>query len=182
MKKDLKSVYRFGIVSASLPIIFLVIVYTIKDYLLIDYIHVLSAAFWLGCNLFMGFIFYRIIKDLDNREKVDITVRLLPLTLFFLPSITLTTVIAGYILAFYVKLFSYSMWVYLPIIIISTILLLLSFVYYIGNSISIIKILKGKSNVNRIISLSMINFKVAFVQLIFQVIIIGFMAYVVIIL
>lgn len=182
MKKDLKSVYRFGIVSASLPIIFLVIVYTIKDYLLIDYIHVLSAALWLGCNLFMGFIFYRIIKDLDNREKVDITVRLLPLTLFFLPSITLTTVIAGYILAFYVKLFSYSMWVYLPIIIISTILLLLSFVYYIGNSISIIKILKGKSNVNRIISLSMINFKVAFVQLIFQVIIIGFMAYVVIIL
>lgn len=182
MIRDLKPIYRFGVVSAILPILFLLIVYTIKDYLLIDYIHVLSAALWLGCNLFMGFIGYRIIRDIGDREKVDITIRLLPLTLFFIPSITLTTVIAGYILAFYVKLFSYSLFVYLPIIILSTILLLLSLIYYVRNSIGIIKLLKEKSNVKKLISLSMTNFRVAAVQLIFQVLIIFFMAYVVIVL
>lgn len=182
MKINFKPIYRFGILSAALPPLFLVIVYAIKDYLLIDYIHVLSAALWLGCNLFMGFIFYRIIKDLGDREKVDITVRLLPLTLFFIPSITLTTVIAGYILAFYIGLFSYSALIYIPIIVLSTILLLLSFIYYIGDSLGIIRILSHKPNVKKAIELSMRNFKVAFVQLILQVIIIGFMAYVVIIL
>ena len=182
MKKDLKSIYRFGLVAAILPMLFLLIVYIIKDYLLIDYIHVLSAALWLGCNLFMGFIAYRIMKDIGDRERADITIRLLPLTLFFIPAITLTTVIAGYILAFYVRLFSYSPFVYIPIIILSTVLLLLSFIYYVRNSIRIIKLLKGRPNIKKLISLSMINFKVASVQLILQIVTIFFMAYVVIIL
>ncbi|MGC8533837.1 MAG: hypothetical protein ACP5MV_04405 [Candidatus Parvarchaeum sp.] len=182
MKIDFKQIYRFGAISAALPLLFLLIVYAIKDYLLIDYIHVLSAALWLGCNLFMGFIFYNIIRDLGDRVKIDITVRLLPLTLFFIPSITLTTVIAGYILALYIGLFSYSAIIYIPIIIVSTILLLLSFIYYIGDSLQIIRILGRKQNIKRAIELSITNFKVAFVQLILQVIIIGFMAYVVIIL
>lgn len=182
MKIDFKPIYKFGVVSAALPPLFLVVVYAIKDYLLIDYIHVLSAALWLGCNLFMGFIFYRIMQDLSDKEKVDITVRLLPLTLFFIPSITLTTVIAGYILAFYVGLFSYSAFIYIPIIVISTILLLLSFIYYIGDSLSMMRVLSRKQNIKKAIELSMMNFKVAFVQLILQVIIIGFMAYVVIML
>ncbi len=182
MKIDFKPIFRFGAVSAALPPLFLVVVYAIKDYLLIDYIHVLSAALWLGCNLFMGFIFYRIMQDLSDKEKVDITVRLLPLTLFFIPSITLTTVIAGYILAFYVGLFSYSAFIYIPIIVISTILLLLSFIYYIGDSLSMMRVLSRKQNIKKAIELSMMNFKVAFVQLILQVIIIGFMAYVVIML
>ncbi len=182
MKIDFKPIYRFGAVSAALPPLFLVVVYAIRDYLLIDYIHVLSAALWLGCNIFMGFIFYRIITDLGDREKVDITVRLLPLTLFFIPSITLTTIIAGYILAFYMSLFSYSALIYIPIIVVSTILLLLSFIYYIGDSLGIIKVLSHKQNVKKAIELSMMNFKIAFVQLILQVIIVGFMAYVAIIL
>ena len=177
---NFRSIYRFGAVSAALPLLFLVIVYAVKDYLLIDYIHVLAAALWLGCNLFMGFIFYIVIKDLDDKEKVDITIRLLPLTLFFIPSITLTTVIAGYILAFYIGLFSYSAFIYMPIIVISTVLLLLSFIYYIGDSLGIIMILNHKTNIKKVIELSMRNFKVAFVQLILQSIIIGFMAYIVV--
>ncbi|MEM0143460.1 MAG: hypothetical protein QXL94_05870, partial [Candidatus Parvarchaeum sp.] len=143
MKMEFKGLFKFGILSALLPALFLIIVVSIRDYLLIDYIHVLSAALWLGCNLFMGFIFYRIIYDLEDREKIDITVRLLPLTMFFLPAITIVTVIAGYVLAFYVNLFSYSYLIYAPIIVLSSILLLLSLVYYLYDSIKIYQIISS---------------------------------------
>lgn len=179
MKAEFKSIFVFGSMSVLLPVLFLFVVAVLKDYLLIDYIHVLSAALWVGCNLFMGFIFYRIIRSLDEKSSIDISFRLLPLTMFFLPGITIVTVVAGYILAFYVGLFSLSYLIYLPIIVISSILLLLSLIYYLYDSIKIYRIVKEGRHVKDVLRFSFRNFRIALIQLVLQVVIIGFMAYVV---
>ncbi len=181
MKEEFKSIFGFGVVLAILPIIFLLIVSYIRDYLLIDYIHVLSAALWLGSNLFMGFIFYKIILDLGENEQINITKRLIPLTMFFLPAITSVTIASGYMLAFHLRLFSYSYLIYLPIIIISSVLFLFSFIFYLYDSVKIYYLLYSKHKTKEIVKLSIRNFKTAFVQLILQIIIIGLMAYVVIV-
>jgi hypothetical protein len=163
---------------ALIPIILLIIALLLKNFLLLDYVHVLSGAIWTGIDIFMGVILSRIMKSLDVPSRVEIAKRLTPKTLFLLPSLAGVTITAGLLLA---KIDGYfhpiSIWVILALIVVA-ILTIQGFAILLPNSIRILfEITKKKQpNLQKIAKLNMLNLKLSASQAFFQVIIIFIMA------
>lgn len=66
---------------------------------LLDWVHVMSGVLWTGIDLFMGFVIGPIIRSVSIPVRREIIVRLTPVTLFLMPTLSILTSTAGWFLA-----------------------------------------------------------------------------------
>ncbi len=174
-----RSILEAGTVSIGLPAIAFAASLIIPGVLALDYVHVLLAAIWTGTDLFLGFIFYIVISGMDETLRYRIAVRLLPMTMFFIPGVSVIVPVAGYALAVREGIFTLDP-LFISILVISAILILLSYSIILTSSIFIYRHNDetNKSEISR--RLGIIS-TAASIQLVLQIAIISLMAYIVVI-
>jgi uncharacterized membrane protein len=62
----------------------------------LNFLHVMSGVMWTGIDLFMGFVVGPIIRTLSLEARRAIIVKLLPKTLFLMPTLAIVTGTAGW--------------------------------------------------------------------------------------
>lgn len=65
----------------------------------LDWAHVMSGVLWTGIDLFMGFVIGPILRNVSVPVRKEIIVRLTPVTLFLLPTLSVLTGTTGWFLA-----------------------------------------------------------------------------------
>ena len=65
----------------------------------LNFVHVICGVMWTGIDLFMGFIVGPILKRIDITARREIIVRLVPKTLFLMPTLAIITGTSGWYLA-----------------------------------------------------------------------------------
>lgn len=65
----------------------------------LDWVHVMSGVLWTGIDLFMGFVVGPILRNVSVPVRKEIIIRLTPVTLFLLPTLSALTGTAGWFLA-----------------------------------------------------------------------------------
>jgi hypothetical protein len=65
----------------------------------LNWVHVMCGVLWTGIDLFMGFILGPILGRVDVLVRKEILLRLVPRTLFLMPTVSIITGTAGWFLA-----------------------------------------------------------------------------------
>lgn len=65
----------------------------------LNFVHVICGALWTGIDLFMGFIVGPILRRVDISARREVIVRLVPQTLFLMPTLATVTGTSGWYLA-----------------------------------------------------------------------------------
>jgi hypothetical protein len=65
----------------------------------LNFVHVMAGVLWTGIDLFMGFVIGPILRKSPFEARRAIIVRLMPKTLFLMPTLAVITGTAGYFLA-----------------------------------------------------------------------------------
>jgi uncharacterized membrane protein len=65
----------------------------------LNFVHVICGVMWTGIDLFMGFIVGPILRRIDFSARREIIVRLVPKTLFLMPTLAIITGTSGWYLA-----------------------------------------------------------------------------------
>jgi hypothetical protein len=65
----------------------------------LNFVHVISGVMWTGIDLFMGFVMGPILRRVDLAVRREIIVRLVPKTLFLMPTLSIITGTTGWFLA-----------------------------------------------------------------------------------
>jgi uncharacterized membrane protein len=65
----------------------------------LNWVHVFAGLLWTGIDLFMGFILGPILRKVDISVRREIIVRLIPRTLFLMPTLSIITGTTGWYLA-----------------------------------------------------------------------------------
>ncbi len=84
-------------VGAALFVMIFAILYGSVWFL--DWVHVMSGVLWTGIDLFMGFVIGPILRRVPIPVRKEIIIRLTPVTLFLLPTLSVITGTAGWFLA-----------------------------------------------------------------------------------
>ena len=66
---------------------------------LLNFIHVMAGVLWTGIDLFLGFVLGPIMRRLPLPARRAVVLRLMPKTLFLLPTLSVITATAGWFLA-----------------------------------------------------------------------------------
>jgi hypothetical protein len=139
------------------------------------------GSIWTGVDVFLGLLFTNVIKTINLETRKNIGIRMIPMTLFFIPSASIITPLAGYVLAVREGIFSFTTPLFISIIIVGVILVSIGFLTIVPYSYGIMREASRKeidleriSRNMRIVSLG------SMFQLVFQVIIISLMAYIVV--
>ncbi len=158
------------------PVILVVIIYSGNFYFL-EYFHVVSGSAWTGMDLVMGLFFSFIMSGLPNDQKLEISRRLTPTMLFFMPSISTTAVTAGIYLALAMHI-SFASPYFMAVAIIALVLTIQGLVIFLPNELRVyLEILGGSRDRAKIVRLTMLNIRISAIQLVLQIVIILFMAH-----
>src|SRR5215468_5691081 len=65
----------------------------------LNFVHVISGVLWTGIDLFMGFVMGPILRHVAPQARREIIIRLVPKTLFLMPTLSIITGTAGWFLA-----------------------------------------------------------------------------------
>jgi hypothetical protein len=65
----------------------------------LNFVHVMSGVLWTGIDLFMGFVMGPILRRVAPAVRREIIIRLVPKTLFLMPTLSIITGTAGWFLA-----------------------------------------------------------------------------------
>ncbi len=65
----------------------------------LNFVHVICGVLWTGIDLFMGFIVGPILRRVDITARREVIVRLVPKTLFLMPTLAIITGTSGWYLA-----------------------------------------------------------------------------------
>jgi len=65
----------------------------------LNFVHVICGVMWTGIDLFMGFIVGPILRRIDIAARREVIVRLVPRTLFLMPTLAIITGTTGWYLA-----------------------------------------------------------------------------------
>ena len=84
-------------VVAALAVLVLAILY--GNVWFLNWVHVMSGVLWTGIDLFMGFVIGPIIRSVAIPVRKEFIIRLTPVTLFLLPTLSVLTGTAGWFLA-----------------------------------------------------------------------------------
>lgn len=82
----------------ALPVLLIVALAAGNLYLL-NWVHVLSGVLWTGADIFMGFIIAGMMQRLDQPQRAAVIAALVPRTILYFPTVSLTTTAAGWVLA-----------------------------------------------------------------------------------
>ena len=69
------------------------------DHRVLNFVHVICGVMWTGIDLFMGFIVGPILRRVDVTVRREIILRLVPRTLFLMPTLSIITGTTGWYLA-----------------------------------------------------------------------------------
>jgi hypothetical protein len=72
---------------------------TSHDRWFLNFVHVIAGVMWTGIDLFMGFIVGPILRRIDFAARREVIVRLVPKTLFLMPTLAIVTGTSGWYLA-----------------------------------------------------------------------------------
>jgi hypothetical protein len=162
---------------AIIPAILVAVVIWTRNLTILDYTHVLLGGTWTGIDLFMGLVMSRVMIKMSPGARIELTKRLVPMMLFFMPTIASLAITAGIYLASYQGLFKLSYPVIIAAGIIVLILVAIGFGVLFPNELRILlELRKNSPNTEKISRLAIINFRLAGVQAAFQFAIIFIMA------
>ncbi|MGC8514904.1 MAG: hypothetical protein ACP5OC_02060 [Thermoplasmata archaeon] len=168
---------RRGIPMLLVPIILLLAVIFSGDFYYLEYFHVITGSAWTGMDLVMGLFFAFVMRGLSNTERVEVSKRLIPTMLFFMPSIASVTVTAGIYTAMHLQI-AFSSPYFIATGIIVLILIAQGFALFLPNELRIyLELLRGGKDVGKIVRLTMFNLKLSLSQLVFQIAVIVLMAH-----
>ena len=166
----------YGLPLLLFPIILMVVIIIENNFYFLEYFHVVSGSAWTGMDLVMGIFFGYIMKGLNPKERGEIAKRLVPVMLFFMPAISTTTITAGIYTAIALKISFFST-DFIIVAILALALMIQGLCIFLPNEVRVyLEILRGGKNVDKIVRLTMFNLKLSILQLIFQLVLIGFMA------
>jgi hypothetical protein len=172
-----KKILIKGLPMLLVPVAILVVIILAKSFYFLEYFHVASGSAWTGMDLVMGIFFGYIMAGLPPRQRTDVATRLTPVMLFFMPSITSTTVTAGLYL-----IHPLGISIFNPYFIVVGVIVIVMFVQGLGiflpNELRVyLEIVHGAKDVEKIVRLTMINLRLSLIQLILQMVLILFMAH-----
>ena len=160
-----------------IPSILLIVVLWLRNLTILDYAHVLLGGTWTGIDLFLGLILSRVLVKMSVGARVELIRRLVPMMLFFMPTIASLAITAGIYLATYEGIFKLSYPVIVAAGIIVLALVVQGFGIFLPNELRIfLELRKGLPDAKKISRLAMINFRLSGVQAVFQFAIIFIMA------
>ena len=169
-----------GITAFAVPFVALAIAYLLGSVLAMDYVHVLLGAIWTGVDVFLGLLFSTVMGNAPMETKRNVAVRILPMTLFFIPAVSIAVPLAGYLLASSEGIFNLSTWLFRAIIITGILLVGTGFATIVPQSIRIIGAINGGAGKDKISRHLKIISAGALVQMVLQIAIISLMAYMVV--
>ena len=180
-EREMKSVVQAGVLSVAIPVMAFALAFASANLLWLDYVHVLLGAIWTGVDVFLGLIFAFVIRTLDSVTRKNVALRILPMTLFFIPAASFLTPAAGYILAVNEGIFSLSSPVIDSILIVGVLLFCMGFATIVPYSWLILREMRKETVSTKKVSdcLAMISHG-ALAQMFFQIAIISLMAYIVV--
>jgi hypothetical protein len=76
------------------------------DHWFLNFVHVICGVLWTGIDLFMGFVIGPILRKVGLSVRREIIVRLVPRTLFLMPTLSIITGTTGWFLA---RIWAFSM-------------------------------------------------------------------------
>jgi hypothetical protein len=85
-----------NLVWVALALAVLAVAIAIDDLWLLNFIHVMAGVLWTGIDLFTGFVIGRILRRAPFAARRAIVLRLMPKTLFLLPTLATITGTAGW--------------------------------------------------------------------------------------
>ncbi|EQB64785.1 MAG: hypothetical protein AMDU3_IPLC00004G0363 [Thermoplasmatales archaeon I-plasma] len=181
MEKSIEDDRRIVKPSSSLiviiPTILVIIVLWVKNITILDYTHVLLGGTWTGIDLFMGLVISRVMIKMSVGARIEFIRRLVPMMLFFMPTIASLAITAGIYLATYEGIFSLRYPVIILAGIIVLILVIQGFAIFLPNELRIyFELRKSQPDSKKISRLALINFRLSGVQAAFQFAIIFIMA------
>ncbi|MGC8562044.1 MAG: hypothetical protein ACP5UZ_05590 [Thermoplasmata archaeon] len=160
-----------------IPTILVIIVLWVRNLTIMDYTHVLLGGTWTGIDLFMGLILSRVMIKMSVGARIEFIRRLVPMMLFFMPTIASLAITAGIYLAAYEGIFNIRYPVIILAGIIVIILVIQGFAIFLPNELRIFfELRKDKPDPKKISRLALINFRLSGVQAAFQFAIIFVMA------
>ena len=181
MEKSIEDDRRIVKPSSSLiviiPTILVIIVLWVKNITILDYTHVLLGGTWTGIDLFMGLVISRVMIKMSVGARIEFIRRLVPMMLFFMPTIASLAITAGIYLATYEGIFNLRYPVIILAGIIVLILVIQGFAIFLPNELRIyFELRKSQPDSKKISRLALINFRLSGVQAAFQFAIIFIMA------
>lgn len=177
MSFSLRGSLGVGLPMIIIPPAIMVVILLSRNFYFLEYFHVISGSAWTGMDLVMGIFFAYIMKELANDEKAEVSRRLTPMMLFFMPAISTTTVTAGVYLAISMGI-SFTSPYFIVVAILAIILTVQGLLIFLPNEVRVyLEIIRGGKDIGKIVRLTMINIRLSLVQLILQITIILFMAH-----
>lgn len=88
-----------NLIWAVVSIGIMVVVIAIRNFRLINFVHVMAGLLWTGTDLFMGFVLGPIMRRLDLQSRRNVILRLMPKMVFYMPTLAIITPTAGFYLA-----------------------------------------------------------------------------------
>jgi uncharacterized membrane protein len=85
-----------NLIWCALAVAGTVVVAQIGNAWLLNFVHVMAGVLWTGIDLFMGFVVGPIMRTLPFPARRAMILRLMPKTLFLLPTLSIVTTTAGY--------------------------------------------------------------------------------------
>ncbi|WMT51977.1 MAG: hypothetical protein RE471_03645 [Ferroplasma sp.] len=174
---DIKNSMSRGLPMLLIPPILLAVVLYLHNFYFLEYVHVVSGSMWTGMDLVMGLFFSYVMKGLNNAEKTNISMRLTPTMLFFMPSISSVTITAVIYLAISMHIPFSSPYI-IAALVIAFALLIQGIGIFLPNELRVYnEILHGARDKDKIVRLTMFNLRLSLSQVILQIAIIALMAH-----
>jgi hypothetical protein len=83
----------------ALALVVMTVAIASHDRWFLNFVHVISGVLWTGIDLFMGFVMGPILRRVAPQVRREIIIRLVPKTLFLMPTLSIITGTAGWFLA-----------------------------------------------------------------------------------
>jgi len=84
---------------AALALVVMVFAIVSENRWFLNFVHVLCGVMWTGIDLFMGFIVGPILRRVPLAARREVITRLVPKTLFLMPTLSIITGTTGWFLA-----------------------------------------------------------------------------------
>ena len=88
-----------GIPFVVAALVGLVVALAINKLWALDFFHVVSGALWTGTDLFLGFIIGPVLGRMSIPSRVEFSKRFMPKMVLLMPTLVITTMVAGWQLA-----------------------------------------------------------------------------------
>ncbi len=159
------------------PVGALVVAVALQEFVLLDYVHVMTGALWTGIDIFLGLVIGPILGRMSGPARADFVQRLVPTMLFLMPALAAVAITAGIYLAQMEGIFNLG---YLAIQVAGVLVLFLAaqgFGVFLPNELRIVlELRKPSPDVEKIGRLGLLNARLAGGQAVVQLALIFVMA------